>query len=112
MATAVATKNGQITQVVGVVVDAEFEKGHLPAIYDALEIKRDDGILVLEVAQHLSQTAVRAIALSSTDGLARGDEVIATGAPISVPGSAWIAARLSRPTRAPAKSPARSPAAT
>jgi F-type H+-transporting ATPase subunit beta len=75
---------GKITQVVGVVVDAEFEEGKLPAIYDALEIKRDGQKLVLEVAQHLSETTVRAIALSSTDGLARGAEVHSTGAPISV----------------------------
>jgi len=79
------TKNGKITQVIGVVVDVEFEKGHLPAILDALHVKNDDQTLVLEVAQHLSETSVRAIALSSTDGLVRGDEVTATGAPISVP---------------------------
>jgi len=93
MATAVAekTKNsnlttGNVTQVVGVVVDAEFDKSALPAIYDALLIKRagqDD--LVLEVAQHLSETTVRAVALSTTDGLKRGEAVVATGAPISVP---------------------------
>lgn len=82
---ATATNNGQITQVVGVVVDAAFEKGSLPAIYDAIIVKRDEHDLVLEVAQHLSETTVRAIALSSTDGLKRGDEVVATGAPISVP---------------------------
>src|SRR5882672_6074531 len=76
---------GKITQVVGVVVDAEFNEGKLPAIYDALEIEREGGKLVLEVAQHLSETTVRAVALSSTDGLARGAEVLATGAAISVP---------------------------
>lgn len=85
MATATITKNGQITQVVGVVVDAEFEKGNLPAIYDALEVQLNGSTLVLEVAQHLSETSVRAIALSTTDDLKRGDEVVATGAPISVP---------------------------
>lgn len=79
------TKNGKITQVIGVVVDVEFEKGNLPAILDALHVKNGDQTLVLEVAQHLSETSVRAIALSSTDGLVRGDEVTATGAPISVP---------------------------
>jgi F-type H+-transporting ATPase subunit beta len=72
---------GKIIQIVGVVVDAEFAKGSLPAIYDALKI----GDIVLEVAQHLSETTVRAIALSSTDGLQRGAAVEATGAPISVP---------------------------
>lgn len=76
---------GTITQVVGVVVDAEFEKGNLPAIYDALEVDLGGNRLVLEVAQHLSEGSVRAIALSSTDGLTRGDAVVATGAPISVP---------------------------
>ncbi len=87
MATAelVKTKDGQITQVVGVVVDAEFPKGNLPAIYDALIVKRKDGDLVLEVAQHLSETSVRAVALSTTEDLRRGEAVSGTGAPISVP---------------------------
>ena len=78
-------EQGKIIQVVGVVIDAEFTAGHLPAIYDALEIKRKEGNLILEVAQHLSETTVRAIALSSTDGLRRGGAIHATGAPISVP---------------------------
>jgi F-type H+-transporting ATPase subunit beta len=85
MATTTKTANGAITQVVGVVVDAEFDKGSLPAIYDALRIERDGRTIVLEVAQHLSETSVRAVALSSTDGLRRGDKVVATGAAISVP---------------------------
>ena len=76
---------GKITQVVGVVVDVEFDKGQLPAIYDALHVDRGEERLVLEVAQHLSETSVRAIALSSTDGLKRGESVDATGAPITVP---------------------------
>jgi len=76
---------GKIIQIVGVVVDVEFEKGHLPAIYDALNVKLDKKILVLETAQHLSETTVRAVALASTDGVQRGSEVEATGAPISVP---------------------------
>jgi F-type H+/Na+-transporting ATPase subunit beta len=78
-------QTGKIIQVVGVVVDAEFTEGELPAIYDALEIEREGGKLVLEVAQHLSETTVRAIALASTDGLKRGEEVLATGGPIKVP---------------------------
>lgn len=96
MATAVAekTKNGQIIQVVGVVVDVEFEKGNLPAIYDALVVNRGSEDLVLEVAQHLSETSVRAIALSTTDGLKRGDNVVATGAPISVPVGAETQGRM------------------
>ena len=85
MSTVVKTTKGNIIQVVGVVVDVEFEKGGLPSIYDALHVTHDKELLVLEVAQHLSETTVRAIALSSTDGLKRGDAVEATGAPISVP---------------------------
>src|SRR5579871_800149 len=80
-----AKQEGKIIQVVGVVVDAEFTESELPAIYDALEIDRESGKLVLEVAQHLSETTVRAIALASTDGLKRGEKVNATGGPISVP---------------------------
>lgn len=76
---------GQITQVVGVVIDVEFTAKKLPALYDALEIKHGDKTITLEVAQHLDERTVRTIALSSTDGLKRGDEVLATGAPISVP---------------------------
>lgn len=75
---------GKITQIVGVVVDVEFE-GKIPSIYDALHVKRDGVTLTLEVAQHLNENSVRSIALTTTDGLHRGDEVIATGAPISVP---------------------------
>jgi F-type H+-transporting ATPase subunit beta len=77
---------GSIIQVVGVVVDIEFDKSDsLPAIYDALTINKGEQTLTLEVAQHLDERSVRAIAMSSTDGLKRGDEVVATGAPISVP---------------------------
>jgi F-type H+/Na+-transporting ATPase subunit beta len=76
---------GKVTQVIGVVVDAEFNKGNLPAIYEALTVKVGDRTVTLEVAQHLSESAVRAISLSSTDGLRRGTEVTATGAAISVP---------------------------
>lgn len=85
---ATVTKNntkGVINQVVGVVVDVEFEEGKLPAIYDALLIKHEGKDLFLEVAGHLSETGVRAIALGSTEGLKRGDSVQATGAPIQVP---------------------------
>src|SRR5690349_19390488 len=76
--------NGRITQVVGVVVDVEFD-GKLPAMYDALEVAYDDKTITLEVAQHLDEHTVRTIALSSTDGLKRSQEVKATGGPISVP---------------------------
>lgn len=76
---------GKITQIVGVVVDVEFATDNLPAIYNALKVQLDNQEVVLEVAQHLSESSVRAIALSSTDGLERGAEVADTGAPISVP---------------------------
>ena len=79
------SNTGKIIQIVGVVVDVEFPKGHLPNINDALEVTYDKKKIILEVAQHLSETTVRTISLSSTDGLSRGTEVIATGAPISVP---------------------------
>lgn len=78
------TKKGTIIQIVGVVVDIEFES-NLPAIYNALSVENKGKIVVLEVAQHLSQRAVRAIALGPTDGLARGAAVTDSGAPISVP---------------------------
>ena len=76
---------GTIIQIVGVVVDVEFTSGEIPAIYHALQIQDGKRTITFEVAQHLSETTVRAIALSSADGLKRGQEVVATGAPISVP---------------------------
>lgn len=76
---------GKVVQVVGVVVDVEFEGKALPPINTALEAELNGQTLVLEVAQHLSESAVRTVALSSTDGLKRGDAVANTGAPISVP---------------------------
>src|SRR3989344_9667558 len=78
------TKAGNIIQIVGVVVDVEFE-GRLPAINNALTVELNGRRLVLEVAQHLSQRAVRAIALGPTDGLARGAAVNDTGGPIKLP---------------------------
>jgi F-type H+-transporting ATPase subunit beta len=85
---------GKITQVVGVVVDVEFDGGSLPAIYDALEVAHDKKTITLEVAQHLDEKTVRAIALQSTDGLKRGQEVTATGAAISVPVGAETQGRM------------------
>ncbi|MBV1697783.1 MAG: F0F1 ATP synthase subunit beta, partial [Hyphomicrobiales bacterium] len=81
-----ATPNavGKITQVIGAVVDVQFED-HLPAILNALETKNGGNRLVLEVAQHLGESTVRTIAMDSTEGLVRGQEVADTGAPISVP---------------------------
>ena len=84
MATVTKTSTGKVSQVVGVVVDVEFD-GTLPAIYDALIVKVDDADVYLEVAQHLSENAVRAVALGGTDGLQRGTEVKSTGAPVQVP---------------------------
>jgi len=76
---------GKIVAIRGVVIDAVFE-GELPAIYNALEISMpNDAKLVAEVQQHLGDNQVRAIAMDATDGLARGLEVVDTGAPISVP---------------------------
>lgn len=79
------TKNGKISQVVGVVVDVEFAEGNLPAIYNALKTKINNKELILEVAQHLSESSVRSVAMSSTDGLSRGTSVTDLGKPISVP---------------------------
>ncbi|HEY5695609.1 MAG TPA: F0F1 ATP synthase subunit beta [Candidatus Saccharimonadales bacterium] len=76
---------GRIIQIIGVVIDVEFNDKNLPSMYDALTVQRGDQTVTLEVAQHLDERTVRAIALSGTDGLKRGDEVVATGAPISVP---------------------------
>jgi F-type H+-transporting ATPase subunit beta len=76
---------GIITQVIGAVIDVKFPSGHLPAILNALHTQNDGKTLVLEVAQHLGEGEVRTIAMDSTDGLTRGQEVVDTGAPISVP---------------------------
>jgi F-type H+-transporting ATPase subunit beta len=84
-ATKEKTKVGKITQIVGVVIDVEFSTDNLPAIYNALKVKQGDQELILEVAQHLSESSIRAVALSTTDGIKRGSEVIDTGASISVP---------------------------
>ena len=75
---------GQITQVLGAVVDVQF-KDHLPPILNALECDNDGERLVLEVAQHLGESIVRTIAMDATEGLVRGKEVSDTGQPISVP---------------------------
>lgn len=76
---------GKVIQVVGVVVDVEFEGNVLPNIYDAIEIVRGSDKLTLEVAQHLDEHTVRAVSMQSTDGLQRGEKVTATGAAIAVP---------------------------
>jgi len=93
---------GRVVQVIGPVVDVEFEPGKLPAIYHALhvpEIEMKDIFsysqkLTLEVAQHLGESQVRAIAMASTDGVARGMRVVDTGQPISVPVGKGVLGRI------------------
>src|SRR5215831_8272543 len=79
-----ANKTGRITQVIGAVVDVQFD-GHLPPILNALETDNHGNRLVLEVAQHLGELTVRTIAMDISEGLVRGQEVTDTGQPISVP---------------------------
>ena len=79
-----ANQIGRITQVIGAVVDVKFD-GYLPAILNAIETKNNGNRLVFEVAQHLGESTVRAIAMDTTEGLVRGQEVTDTGAPIMVP---------------------------
>ena len=78
------SKKGKITQIIGAVVDVNFEN-ELPEIYTALETNNSGNKLILEVAQHLGENDVRTIAMDATEGLKRGDEVVNTGSPISVP---------------------------
>ncbi|MGY4347532.1 F-type H+-transporting ATPase subunit beta [Bradyrhizobium sp. GM7.3] len=92
MATA-ATQVGRVTQVMGAVVDVQFE-GHLPAILNSLETRNGNIRLVLEVAQHLGESTVRTIAMDVTEGLVRGQEVTDTGQPISVPVGAGTLGRI------------------
>ena len=82
-----ADKNiGKVTQIIGAVLDIKFAEGQLPEINEAINIvKKDNGVLVVEVSQHLGDNIVRCIAMGPTDGLVRGMEAQATGAPISVP---------------------------
>ena len=77
---------GKVTQIISAVLDIKFSQGKLPKINEAIRIKTQDGTtLTAEVAQHLGDDTVRCIAMGSTDGLVRGMEAVATGAPISVP---------------------------
>jgi F-type H+-transporting ATPase subunit beta len=86
MATATTTATGRVIQITGPVVDIEFPAGELPSIYNAVEIERTgQEPLVAEVQQHLGNNWVRAVAMTTTDGLARGVNARDTGAPISVP---------------------------
>jgi F-type H+-transporting ATPase subunit beta len=82
----VETKSvGYVTQVIGPVLDVEFPSGKLPRVYNAIDVKSGDSIIVCEVQQLLGDNRVRAVSMSSTDGLQRGVEVLDTGEPISVP---------------------------
>ena len=92
---AVATSSnrsiGKVVQVIGPVVDVEFEGGHLPAIYNAVRITSDGATaatpidVICEVEQHLGENRVRTVAMKPTDGMQRGMKAIDTGAPISMP---------------------------
>jgi F-type H+-transporting ATPase subunit beta len=88
-ATATAQQVGKIVQIIGPVVDVEFEAGHLPAIYNALSIKAGTGAnaidIVAEVEQHLGENRVRAVAMKPTDGLQRGMSAVDLGGPITMP---------------------------
>ena len=88
---------GKVSQVIGPVVDVYFDTANnvLPRIYDSLEVTRPDGAkVVLETQQHIGEDTVRAIAMDSTDGLTRGQQVIATGSPIKMPAGEAIRGRL------------------
>src|SRR5210317_489641 len=91
-----AKVTGKVAQIVGPVIDVEFGSGsELPKIYDSLEINRPDGsTLVLEVQSHIGEDTVRTIAMDSSDGLSRGTEVVATGAPIQMPIGGDVYGRL------------------
>src|ERR1700694_1839342 len=88
-----ANQTGRITQVIGAVVDVQFE-GHLPAILNAIETTNNASRLLLEVAQHLGESTVRTIAMDTTEGLVRGGEVTDTGSPIMVPVGAGTLGRI------------------
>nr|YP_009315147.1 ATP synthase CF1 subunit beta [Titanophycus setchellii]SCW23602.1 ATP synthase CF1 subunit beta [Titanophycus setchellii] len=79
------TNNGAITQIIGPVLDIEFSNGKLPKVFNALKVQGPEGTITCEVQQLLGDNRVRAVAMSATDGLKRGLEVIDTGAPITVP---------------------------
>ena len=80
-----STKAGKVTQVIGAVVDVQFPDDHLPAILNSLEVQDHEIRLVLEVAQHLGESTVRTIAMDATEGLVRGQAVVDTEKPISIP---------------------------
>ncbi|MDH3256634.1 MAG: F0F1 ATP synthase subunit beta, partial [Nitrospinota bacterium] len=90
---------GTITQVIGPVVDVSFEDGKLPALYNAIHIKKSgnnggEETITLEVAQHLGDSTVRTVAMQPTDGLVRGMSATDTGKPISVPVGEKVLGRI------------------
>lgn len=91
---------GVITQIIGPVVDIRFDND-LPGIYEAVTVKNGDTTITLEVQQHIGNKQARSIAMSTTDGLTRGQEVTATGAPISVPVGSAVLGRMFDVTGAP-----------
>jgi len=91
----VSTSVGSVTQIIGPVLDIEFASGNLPKVYNAIDIKMESGdVVVCEVQQLLGDNKVRAVSMSSTDGMKRGVEAIDTGAPISVPVGAPTLGRI------------------
>src|SRR5881397_2435160 len=99
MATTTATENkGTIVQIIGPVLDVEFAPDHLPEIYSALLVEDSSGPmavrLIAEVQQHIGQNQVRAVAISTTDGVVRGMQALDTGGPITVPVGAAALGRI------------------
>ena len=88
------TATGRIEEIQGVVVEATFPNGELPEIYNAVTVMRGDDLLTLEVQQHLGDDRVRCVAMDSTDGLSRGQEVTDTGGPITVPVGKGVLGRI------------------
>ena len=92
-----STNTGKVSQVIGPVLDVTFENNEtgLPDIYDALEITRSNGTkLILECQQHIGEDTVRTISMETTDGISRGTDVVATGAPIKMPAGEHIKGRV------------------
>ncbi|MBT3790522.1 MAG: F0F1 ATP synthase subunit beta [Alphaproteobacteria bacterium] len=85
---------GKVSQVIGAVVDVQFNEGQLPAILNALELENNGNRLVLEVSQHLGESTVRTIAMDATEGLVRGQKVTDTGSPIEMPVGPEVLGRI------------------
>ena len=85
---------GKVLQVMGPVVDVDFSDGEIPPIFQALKIAREENDLVLEIEQHIGESVVRTVAMDSTEGLVRGDEVVDTGEPITMPVGPEVLGRM------------------